>query len=170
LGIILAMAGLDYTHVREPDYDPQALIQSREQWEGIKKTVGLLRQVWEHRDAFFAQLYPDLKDTYTREKQIFYDTDGIREFQQETVRVCDDCPGWLRIDSRARGGPVSGQRMWAMSIPLLACARCAEEARAQYHDVVKNPGEPYDWIYLQDRPADAYYRYDLASEQEQILS
>jgi acetoin utilization deacetylase AcuC-like enzyme len=170
LGIILAMAGLDYTRVREPDYDPQALRQSREQWEVIRKTVGLLTKVWERQRAFFAQIYPELKDTYTREKRVFYDTDGIREFQQETVRVCDDCPGWLRVDSRARGGPVSGQRIWAMCIPLLACARCAEEARAQYHSVVKNSSDPYDWIYLQDRPADAYHRYDLASGQERILS
>jgi hypothetical protein len=170
LGIILAMAGLDYTHVREPDYDPQALRQSREQWEVIQKTVGLLKQIWEHRHAFFVQLYPDLTDVYTREKQIFYDTDGIREFQQETVRVCDDCPGWLRIDSRAQGGPVGGQRIWAMSIPLLACERCAEEGRAQYHGAVRNPTAPYDWIYLQDRPADAYHRHDLASGQEQVLS
>jgi acetoin utilization deacetylase AcuC-like enzyme len=170
LGIILAMAGLDYTHVREPDYDPQALRQSQEQWEVIQKTVGLLQQIWQHRHAFHVQLYPDLRDTYAREKQIFYDTDGIREFQQETVRVCEDCPGWLRIDSRARGGPVGGQRVWAMSIPLLACARCAEEGRAQYRDAVKNPGGPYDWIYLQDRPADEYRRYDLSAEREQALS
>ena len=170
LGIILAMAGLDYTHVREPDYDPGALKQSREQWEVIKKTVGLLQQVWQRRRAFLAQIYPKLKRTHVREKQIFYDTDGIREFQQETVRLCDHCPGWVRIDSRARGGPAGAQRIWAISVPLFACERCAEQARAQYHDTVKNPAVPYGWVYLQDRPADRYHRYDPASAEEQILA
>ena len=158
LGIVLAMAGLDYGHVCEPDYDPQALTQSSEQSEVIHKTVDWLRQIWQHQDAFRAQTYPDLEDTYTREKQIFYDTDGIHEFQQETVRICDHCPGWLRIDSRAQGGRFGRHRIWAMSIPWGACTRCAEEGRAQYHDMLRHPSSSYDWFYLQDAPADTFHR------------
>ncbi len=170
LGIILAMAGQSYTHVREPDYDPRALRQSREQWQSIQKTVGWLTQIVEHRETFRAHLYPSLQGTYTREKHIFYDTDGIRESQQETVRICDACPGWLRIDSRARGGRFGQRRIWAMSIPWSACDRCAREARDQYHERVKHPKEPYDWLYLQDVPADAYSRYAVTSKEETTLA
>ena len=169
LGIILAMAGLDYRHVREPDYDPEALRQSAGQWDVIHQTVDLLNEIWQRPEPAFTQLYPRLGDTWTREKQIYYDTDGIHEIQEETVRLCDACPGWLRIDSRARGGGFGRQRIWAMSIPWGACERCVEDARAQYQAMVRNPRESYDWLYLQDRLADEYHRYTVASEREEKL-
>jgi len=90
LAIILAMAGLDYSHVREPDYDPARLVQSQAGWDSIRHAVDLLRAVWGQPEEVYARLYPRLGETHTREKEIYYDTDGIREQQQETVRVCDD--------------------------------------------------------------------------------
>jgi hypothetical protein len=168
LGIILAMAGLDYRHVREPDYDPEALRQSARQWDVIHQTVDLLNEVWQRPEPAFAQLYPHLGDTWTREKQIYYDTDGIREVQEETVRMCDACPGWLCIDSQARGGGFGRQRIWAISIPWGTCERCAEDARAQYQAMKRNPRGSYDWLYLQDRLADAYHCYTVASEREEV--
>ena len=169
LAIILAMAGLDYGHVREPDYDPRALKQSASQWETVKKTVGWLQRILENQAAFHAHFYPDLGDTYSREKQIFYDTDGIHEVQQETVRICEDCPGWMGIDSRARGGPLGRQRIWAMSIPWFACPRCAEQARAQFYDMQARPHDSYDWLYLQDLPAGTYTQYNVADESSEVL-
>jgi hypothetical protein len=166
LAIILAMAGLDYAHVREPDFNPDALRQSPRHGEVIRRTVDYLRSVWEHPGPALAQAYPDLGESFTREKRIFYDTDNIVEQQQETVRLCEECPGWLRIDSRARGGDFGARRIWAITIPWGACARCAGEARDQYRAVMRNPRAPYDWVYLQDRVADEYRRYDVAAGQE----
>ena len=111
-----------------PDYDPLALRQTREQTDLIRETVEKLGEIWEHPEDAAALLYPDLRDTYTRHKQIFYDTDGIYESQEETVRVCDACPGWLRINSQARGNGIRSRRIWAMSVPHRACGRCAREA------------------------------------------
>ncbi len=170
LAIILAMAGLDYSHVRESDYDSRRLKQHAEQWNVIRETVDVLREIWRNPTATLQKLYPHLGETYTREKPIFYDTDGIREQQEETVRVCDDCPGWQRIDSRAQGGDFGRQRIWAICIPWAACERCAAEAREQYHKMMRNPTAAYDWIYLQDRVADEYRRYDLGTEREDVLA
>ena len=167
LAIILAMAGLSYAHVREPDYDPAALAQSAEGWESIRRSVDALRGVWEQPEAVRPHLYPRPGETYSREKQIYYDTDGIHEQQSETVRMCDDCPGWLRVDSQARGGTFGRRRVWAMAVPWGACARCADEARAQYQEVVRRPRAGYDWLYLQDRPADEYWSYDVARGREE---
>jgi len=36
-----------------------------------------------------------------RRRNIFYDTDRIRETQKETVRLCDECSGTLGIDSHS---------------------------------------------------------------------
>jgi acetoin utilization deacetylase AcuC-like enzyme len=169
LGIILAMAGLNYDHVREPDYDPDALAQPAELSDIVRRTIDWLRSAWERPQAAFQRAYPRLGETYVREKGIFYDTDGIHEQQQETVRICGKCPGWLRIDSRARGGRFGARRVWAMAIPWAACERCADEARAQYQSMMRNPGASYNWIYLQDRLTDQYHRYEPATGRELVL-
>ena len=170
LAIILAMAGLDYTHVREPDYDGCRLQQPAAGLDAIRRQVDTLREVWQQPERMLGRAFGPLKDVYSREKQIYYDTDGILEQQQETVRLCGDCPGWLRIDSRARGGLFGRQRIWAMSIPWAACARCAEEARAQYHrQATGRSSAAYDWLYLQDRPADRYARTDPSTGRESVL-
>ena len=95
------------------------------------------------------QLRPEGKksgELITRKRSIFYDTDNILETQEETVRLCDDCGGALRIDSTA------GRRMLGVHIPWKGCAACREtglkwfaEADTQYHHV-----------FLQDRVADRY--------------
>ena len=169
LGIILAMADSNYTHVQEPDLDPETLRQSPEQWAVIRQVVDRLGTIWEEAEMVSARMYPHLKDSHTRQKQIFYDTDGIYESQSETVRVCDACPGWLRIDSRASGGGIGRRRVWAISIPWGACARCADEARTQYQSTMRNPSAPYDYIYLQDCLADEYRRYDGAAQRERTV-
>ncbi len=169
LAIVLAMAGRDYSHVREPDYDPAALRQPARITEAIDRTLETLYRVWSRPDTFRGQVYADLSgESYTREKEIFYDTDRIAEEQEESVRLCDACPGWLRIDSRARGGGFGARRIWSITVPWGACARCAGEAREQYRAAIRSPRASYDWIYLQDRLDDVYARYDVAAEQESV--
>lgn len=166
LGIILAMAGLDYSHVREPDYDPEALHTSPRHQDKVHRIVEELRNVWENPASTFARTYPETGETYTRHKHIYYDTDEIIEEQEETVRRCNTCPGWLRINSRARSRSFGQRRIGSITIPITACSRCANEAHDQYRSLVRNPGRAYNWLYLQDRPADIYYRYDPAASLE----
>jgi acetoin utilization deacetylase AcuC-like enzyme len=169
LAILLTMAGLDASHVREPDYNPVALRPSPRHRAAVEEVVARLGAVWADPEPAFARAYPDLGVTYTREKQIFYDTDRIMEEQAETVRCCERCPGWLRIDSRARSTGRSGfapRRVWSITVPWGACERCTHEARDQYRAMVRTPTAPYDALYLQDRVADAYHRYDIAAQAE----
>jgi hypothetical protein len=56
-----------------------------------------------------------------------------------------------------------------MAIPWAACERCASEARAQYQSMMRNSGASYDWIYLQDRLADQYHRYEPATGRKRVL-
>ncbi len=170
LGIILALAGLDYSYVREPDYDPAALQQAPEHCAYIRQIVAQLRAIWAAPAEARAQAYPDLcGKTYSREKRIFYDTDQIIEYQQETVRLCDQCSGWLRIESQAQSDNFAPRRIWAMTIPWGACPRCAQTAWAEYHARRRNPPAGYDGIYLQDGVNDVYYQYDPASGREIVL-
>jgi acetoin utilization deacetylase AcuC-like enzyme len=80
LAILLAMAEIDYSHVREPDYDAGALRMARAQWDAVREEVDVARWIWDHPDEARAQVYPDLRAadlSHTREKQVYYDTDGI---------------------------------------------------------------------------------------------
>jgi acetoin utilization deacetylase AcuC-like enzyme len=169
LAIVLAMAGLDYGSVREPDYDPHRFRMTARERGYIQETLDFLDGVRRHPQDAFAQLYPKLGRTHTREKRIYYDTDNIVEHQEETVRVCDACSGWLRIDSRARGPAIGRRRIWSMTVPWAACRRCAGEARDAYRRMAANPTAPYDGLYLQDRLADAYHHFDLGRERETVL-
>ncbi len=118
LGIVLAMAGIDYSHVREPDYDPERLRQSAKISDYIDK---LCREVMEqYRHPPRTGLPEGTFDQ--RRKSIFYDTDGIAEDQVEKVMVCSRCAGLRLIETRA----LTNQPSLGIEIPLGACSRCRE--------------------------------------------
>ena len=84
LGIILAMAGLDYSGVREPDYYPEQLKQSDKINEYIKKLCEIIYDRWTKRDDLGYKLRKQ-NDFITRSRQVYYDTDGIMETQTQKL-------------------------------------------------------------------------------------
>jgi acetoin utilization deacetylase AcuC-like enzyme len=148
VGIILAMAGLDYSSVREPDYNAEALRQSEQITQYIERTSSEIMTLWKKRR--------DMKDSLVgnekyikRKKHIYYDTDGISEQQEETVRVCDDCGGLVTIDSFAD----TGKRIFAVIIPSQSCAVCREEGESFFDRLKKGN---YRCLYFQDRDRDIF--------------
>jgi acetoin utilization deacetylase AcuC-like enzyme len=148
VGIILAMAGIDYSKVREPDYDPQRIRQRPEVTRHVEAVCEAVRGLWDQREAKRSQTLNG-KTFDHRNRRIFYDTDMIHESQEETVRVCADCAGALRIDSSSN----RGTRILAVHVPRKACAVCRETAY-QWH-ASADRGE-FDHIFLQDRTRDVY--------------
>lgn len=148
LGIILAMAGLDYTGVIEPDYDPERLRQSVSITDKIKKTTDLINSYWRKKDQLRqeAGMPGDIK---VKHREIFYDTDNIFEQQKEKIRVCRDCGGCFEIDSTA----APGHHILAVHIPINACSACVE---AGYKFFDQADVSKFDKIYLQDRKKDTY--------------
>ena len=123
LGIVLAMAGLDYSHVREPDYEREAMKQDPAITNYIKK---LSKEVMEHyRDARGHVVRGVTGNYVVRKKSIYYDTDGIRENQVESVMVCDDCAGVLKIETASSVNPLC----LGVEVPSGACGRCRSEGR-----------------------------------------
>ncbi|MFK4764225.1 histone deacetylase family protein [Desulfobaculum sp. SPO524] len=119
LGICLAMAGVDYSGVREPDFDAERLRQPQKVTDYIKEMSDQMRQL------YFAPPKSALKGEmvdgfFVRHKDIFYDTDGISESQVESVQVCDECPGVLKIETWSSVNPLSV----GIQIPITACERC----------------------------------------------
>jgi hypothetical protein len=124
-GIVLAMAGLDYRAVREPDYDKANLRQDRRITEYISTLGDRLLEL------YFGPQQPRQYDPgtfVTREKKIYYDTDGISEEQRESVMICDDCAGLLLIETISS----INQPAFCVEIPMGACDRCRDAGMRDY--------------------------------------
>ena len=148
VGIILAMAGIDYSHVKEPTYDPDKLRQRPEIGEYIEKSRDEILANWKVRNNIREKMQKS-REFFERRRNIFYDTDGIMEEQKEKIRVCADCGGTIRIETnsdRNRG-------VLAVHIPKFACNACRETG---YRWFEEKATEDYSTVLLQDRPEDKY--------------
>lgn len=148
VGIILAMAGMDYSHVKEPDYDPLSIRESDDMLRKIEKDAAEILRMWKRRDSLKAKLTGDARYV-RRRKNIYYDTDGISEQQEETVRVCGDCGGLVMIDSMAD----TGSRIFAVIVPGRSCPACRENGETFFK---KTERGRYRAVYFQDRDRDLY--------------
>jgi acetoin utilization deacetylase AcuC-like enzyme len=148
LGIILAMAGLDYSKIREPKYNPDKLKQKPEISRWIHRTGDQILTNWRQRDQLRAHAL-SAQNFAERTRSIYYDTDNISEKQAETLKVCADCSGVLKIDSSTD----SGRRILAVHIPVRACSNCIALGY-EWFDAA-DP-KKYQAVYLQDRPNDTF--------------
>ena len=147
-GIILAMAGLDYSHLSEPDYDPERFRQSDQTTDYIQRTCDSVLNVW-HSRLLLTEKSRAKEKCHQRSRNIFYDTDNIHENQKETIRICDFCGGALRIESNANGyNPIL-----AVHIPAKACQACQDQGYQWFERAEKNR---FNHIYLQNRKEDNY--------------
>jgi acetoin utilization deacetylase AcuC-like enzyme len=148
VGIILAMAGMDYSHVKEPDYDPLSLRESDEILRKIERDAAEIFRMWKKRDTLKAKLVGDAQ-YIRRRKSIFYDTDGISEQQEETVRICEDCGGLVTIDSMAD----TGVRIFAVIVPGQSCPACRQAGEEVFEKTGKGK---YHQVVFQDRDGDIF--------------
>ncbi len=148
VGIILAMAGLDYEFVREPDYNPEKLRQSAQTTEWIERICFKTLENWHQRAKIQQNLQQDQRLT-RRNRTIYYDTDNITERQEETLQRCDDCPGVLKIDSSTD----QGVHILAIHLPARACRHCKSTAYNWYDNATTRT---YHNVYLQDRTEDVF--------------
>ena len=150
LGIILAMAGVDYSHVKEPDFDRAAPRQEPDIMEYIKKmrdvVLGVYFEPPEYEDV------PPYGEYMRRKKNIFYDTDGIRENQIESVMRCRECPGVWSLETISSAHPLS----LGIEIPVGACPACEREGKNLVFDAKRS--KKYRVIQVIDRVKKEYYR------------
>lgn len=148
VGIILAMAGIDYSKVKEPNYDPDSIRQTPEITSYIKKLGEEILINWEQKGKIEEKIR-EAKELDERDRNIFYDTDSLHEKQKETIRVCSDCSGAIRIDSSSD----RGSHILAIHIPRKACRDC-KGLGYKWYDTAD--ASKYDMIFLQDRTEDKY--------------
>lgn len=148
LGIILAMAGLDYSQVVEPNFSPAKVAQNKSITEYIKSICQVTMDNWENKDNLWKSKFKNL-EVYKKSKQIYYDTDRILENQSQYFRICKKCSGLNYIESRSD----RGFNIKAITIPGDACSSCLDEGYKLY----KNVELKYSNVYLQDRVNDMYF-------------
>ncbi len=154
-GIILAMAGLGYNNIREPDYEPDKIRQSSQVTSQIQEVAKVVLDNWHNREQLKKQMQQTSKNGYgERIRRIYYDTDGITELQKEKIRICNDCGGAIRIDTSAD----TGAQVLAVHVPIDACKSCQEQGQKWYEEA---SAEDFHRAYFQNRPEDKYYEKNL---------
>lgn len=148
LGIILAMAGMDYSKVYEPDYDPIKFAQTQEITDHIEELSKYVYQSWLLKDELAKEKFKGKKEV-RRDRQIYYDTAGIMEHQSQVFIICENCSGYNYIDSSND----QDTSILGITIPRKACVSCAAKAYKLY-EISSYPS--YTHIYLQDRIKDEY--------------
>ena len=146
LGIILAMAGMDFSQVREPDYDPSRFTQPPEMNKYIESLCAKALAVFAGRGGH--QREAQQRRIVTNQKNIFYDTTGFHVQEKTGYHLCPHCPGFSEVKA-------SGNRrhIHAFTVPFNSCRRCQDEARDLF---AKSKPEAGTIIALQDRIADIY--------------
>ena len=150
VGIILAMAGIDFGNVKEPDYDPDKIRQKPQVTQFIQEMEEITLAGWKNR---FNQKTEMLGTTEfeERSRNIFYDTDSILEKQNETLRICPECSGTFKIDSASD----RGKHILAIHIPRKACTDCKDLG---YKWFKRTDSNRFDLVFLQDRTEDKYFQ------------
>src|SRR5690554_2455425 len=100
VGIILALAGLDYSGVIEPE-NKEFTSKHRPVREEVVQNVAYLQSVWSTREEQDLEQIFRKNDYFQRQRYIYYDTDNIIEFQAEAIKKCSACSGFRKIYSRA---------------------------------------------------------------------
>lgn len=150
-GIILAMAGLDYSRVVEPDI-ARCPRQSDENTRYIAKMVTEWQNIWAMRDKLRHEAVAKAGDFWHRRRNIYYDASGIQESQSESVRMCPQCHGYQTVSTQAEGDPFTVKSAFAAVIPRNSCAMCRSRARDAVYKA-KKAGQ-HDHYLIQDKEQD----------------
>jgi acetoin utilization deacetylase AcuC-like enzyme len=152
LGICLAMAGLDYSGVREPDH---AAAEARNDPKNLEYMKDLSEKILK---LYFDPPKDKLKGEesegfFVRSKDIWYDTDNISESQIESVKLCEDCAGVLKIESWSTVNPLSV----GIEIPIKACDKCRDQGLRLFEEAQVKGN--YRFMQLINRKDKQYQRH-----------
>lgn len=125
-GIILAMAGMDYSKVVEPDLS-MLRVQDRRCNQRVDQLIEQVGDIYFNRAKAKKELLEKCGGIWQRRKGIYYDEEGIREQQIETVHYCS-CGGYFTIQTAAEGTRFGDQSAFIVCLPRYICAKCRQQA------------------------------------------
>lgn len=125
-GIILAMAGMDYSKVVEPDLS-MLRVQDKCCNQRVDQLIEQVGEIYFNRAKTQKELLEKCGGIWQRRKGIYYDEEGIREQQIETVHYCS-CGGYFTIQTAAEGTRFGDQSAFIVCLPRYICAKCRQQA------------------------------------------
>jgi acetoin utilization deacetylase AcuC-like enzyme len=150
LGIVLAMAGVDYSYVKEPDFTDEKVRQEKQVTDYIHQITDSVHRLYftppERRELVYPGEFID------RRKSIFYDTDCINESQFESVMVCEECAGLLKLETSSSVLPLS----IGIEIPVGGCDNCRKEGLKAFQNAKKS--KKYKYIQFNNRVDKEYIK------------
>ncbi|MDL2316900.1 histone deacetylase [Desulfovibrio sp. OttesenSCG-928-A18] len=149
LAVALALAGMDYSHVVEPLWKEELCATDAKSMNYIRSLSETVLGMFARPEAVKHD-YTHANGQWTCERDVYYDTDGIRERRHETLTDCSHCRGLLRIRSR------TDLRPWSLcvEIPAGACPAC----RSRGHDAFTAARKQGMRVELRDVDEDLYQR------------
>ncbi|MGI5901892.1 MAG: histone deacetylase [Desulfitobacteriia bacterium] len=130
LAILLALAKEDYSGVIEPQTPPQSRIKAsdfRSYLHRLRERYQTYTPEWTYRK----QPQMPAGDWVFRDRNIYYDTDGIREHRQDYIRQCQNCGGTVLILTENLN---LGEQGIVIRIPFDACKPCEQAG----YDLLEN--------------------------------
>jgi hypothetical protein len=157
-GLLLALAGMDYSAAREPDWLEEKVKQPLHISETIEKLVAQVWELWRTRKDVNLEKIFGRGPFFQRHRRVYYDTDNITEEQVEKIKLCSACSGWRVIQSgavRGYGGSLGRATVIAaVLLPWHVCPDCRREAEAEFQGAQKIGR--FRYVYLQDVERDIY--------------
>jgi len=124
LAICLALAGLPFDDIREPDWTPDSTRQNPRINDFLKKYCDDAQRLFRNPPARPTEGNEE-RGFWVRRRNIFYDTDMLHEQQKEAFRLCPHCPGFGLYESASARTPLS----LCVHVPRKACETCRKQAR-----------------------------------------
>jgi len=146
LAILLALAGEDYHHVREPQKLDRPVLKLAE----LKPYLDELKiQQQTSKPSFTTQskaFFPKGNWIYSP-RSVYYDTDGLEETRHDYIRQCNHCAGTVYIESSCSSSP---QKSILVRIPFQACPEC-EQAGYDLWDHLQHHSDDNTSVLLQNQ-------------------
>lgn len=134
LAICLAMAGMDASEdIIEPEWTRKAVQEDPAVLEYIARLCQQVKEIYFHAENLVPAGQQE-GEWWSRQKNIFYDTDMLREKQKESWRLCDNCSGLGRIETASERTPSS----LCLLLPRHACHACRQKAVELEHAATKS--------------------------------
>ncbi|MDR1856355.1 MAG: histone deacetylase [Desulfovibrio sp.] len=148
MGICLALAGLPYEDIKEPGFSPASLRQSPSTTKYIEELCDRALQLYRHppKEPIEGQ---ESDGWWTRRRNVFYDTDMIRERQDQRWRLCPDCSGLVVTETSS--DRVS--RSLCLEIPRYSCPACRELGHKTARDAAKDSRYAHVLVIETDDPS-----------------
>ncbi|MCC5465653.1 histone deacetylase family protein [Pelosinus baikalensis] len=135
VGIVLAMAGMDYSKVIEPNI-ADCPSQTSSVTHYIKDVIKERQDMWGKKEKLQREAIMKHGKLWQTERSIYYDDEGINEQQKERVRLCPHCSGYVIIETKARSS-LHYKTAYIGMIPQKACPACLKAAYDMVHTAKK---------------------------------